>query len=538
MAEEKRQVSRRDFIKKGAILGAGAASIGALAACSNKASAADDVAWDEETDVVVAGSGAGLLAAIEAADAGAKVILLEKSAALGGSCAVNEAWMNGSGTKVQNAAGVTDDPETHWKDYQQVNAALLAGYTPHLELIEFVVKNSGAAVDRLEELGCEFELASDTVFYCTNPRAHINQPNAGAWVTALKPAAEKRGVDIRTETPITELVIDTNRQVIGVKAKTSSGKTISIKARKAVILGTGDTQNNERMKAKNFSAEAAAVPGIIKSNTGDGFIMAQAIGADSSQRVSTAVGPQNLFVGGGSQPTAWVTYKGAIYVAKDGKRFGDETALDFAMLQAKTPDQTSFLIWGNEVGSLTHRPQGDVKGIVPAFYAGTNMPIALINGVGPAYLEDYESGKSKALTVADTLDDLASKLGIDAAALKGTVEKWNAAVASGKDDEFGRNMVNPVVNIGPTAPIKQGPFYALTNETVRWICVEGPNLIVNTDMQVLDAVGEPIARLYAVGAGLVAGGDFPVNQCGNHMMFCNVSGITAGKKAAAEKALT
>ena len=113
------ELSRRNFVGgmgAAGIAGAiSAAAIGAGSLAVNQANAAVVVdpaqaAWDYECDVVVCGSGGGLLAACDAADTGNKVILLEKAPVLGGESCMNEGWMNASGTSLQAAQGIEDSP--------------------------------------------------------------------------------------------------------------------------------------------------------------------------------------------------------------------------------------------------------------------------------------------------------------------------------------------------------------------------------------------------------------------------------------------
>ena len=105
-------------------------------------------------------------------------------------------------------------------------------------------------------------------------------------------------------------------------------------------------------------------------------------------------------------------------------------------------------------------------------------------------------------------------------------------MAAGVDEEFGRNMTG-ALQFGEMVGIEQGPFYALKLKAPKWMCSEGPNLMVNTDMSVLDVEGNPISRLYACGAGMVSGtATLYANTCGDHM------GITAySARRAAERAV-
>ena len=551
MAEEKeapRKLSRRDFVKGAAVGGAGVAAAGVLASCAPAATPApaetavpcptcppaEECApcptpwlpetWDMETDVVVAGSGAGLLAAIEAADAGSEVILLEKAPVLGGESAVCIAWITANSTKAQERAGVTDSPEAHWEKWKEINAASLP--LANLELNRLYIDKVGEAVDRLEELGMTFVLKQ--CFVHEVPRTHLYQPDAGAWATVLGAAATERGVQILTETPAVELIADPERVVLGIKATDSTGATLAIKARKGVVLAAGDISSSTELKSKYVPAEQAEIAGLV-DNTGDGLIMAQAIGADTSGLFAFAY---VMILTAGLSPTADLLMKGAIYVNKDGERFVDELSPGAAMATVEQPGGNVFVVFGKEVADFTHTT-GTNSEDVANYFAGRSFDISLISGVGHGYLEDYQ--ERGLIMEADTIEALADEAGIDPENLKATIDKWNAYVAAKEDEEFGRNLGIETPH-GMTAAMKTPPFYAIGPGRVVSLIADGPALVVDSNMQVLDVHGEVIPRLYAAGAGQAGGTRIYCGGHGHHMAFTSVSGMIAGQSAAAEEA--
>ena len=513
-------VSRRNFVTAAA-----AATVAGAAARTAWAAQAVDpqsIAWDYTCDVVVCGSGGGLLAACDLADAGNEVILIEKAPMLGGECSMNEGWINGAGTVVQEAEGVEDSAEIQLADYSANQAAHLDNVDP--DLLAAYCADSGAAVDRLVELGCEYVLAQDTMFYTTVPRAHILQPSAAQWPVVLGPAAEERGVQILTETPLTDLLVDGTGQVIGVRSN-----EFAIKARKGVVLATGDVSANARMKAK-FQPQWAEIPAWDPYNEGDGLFAALAAGADSSFDQFTAVGPCLDYYPSGAAMTFYQVLKGAIIVNKEGTRFANEDDNTLtAGVQAAQTDGEAFFVFDARVAAMSMRPDCPVTQINEKLFTGECVEIGLISGVGPAYLDDYDGlGTYES---ADSLEELAEAVGVDPAGLVQQVAAWNDAVAAGVDEQFGRTMTG-ALQFGPMVGIEEPPFYAMRLQPPRWMCTEGPNLMVDPSMAVLDVKGEPIARLFACGAGLMAGTcTLYANVCGDHMGITAVSARRAAASA-------
>jgi fumarate reductase flavoprotein subunit len=542
MREKQNKVSRREFLQKGVAVGIGMTSVGALAACSQQSqeggSAGEEssaVSWDHSADVVVVGSASGLLAAVEAADAGASVILIEKAPVLGGSMAINAGWYNGAGTAAQKRAGITDSAEAYWEQWQKVHA-MYSDIVPllNLDLIKLWIDNSGPTIDRLEELGMEFIVIQEPIIQEV-PRGHILQPNVSAYLGILEPAALERGVEIMTNTRGTELIQQDDKTILGIKATNSAGETITIKANKAVILATGDTSGNTAILKKNYAPALATIPACWPHNTADGFLMAQAIGADSSEN-SLILVPM-LWDPMSSYANNVIVAKGMIYVDKTAKRFCNEISGSAAAVLNANDDQTCYTIFSQDVADFARRP-ASTDLIAEEFIAGKTTRISLLPGSGFSYIDDYTEGDLP-IVQADTIEDLATQLSLDPATLKTTVEEWNAIVAAEKDPDFGRPLGItgiPGVNaqFGPTVAMLTPPFYALQTNGVGIQVIEGPNLIVDKDMAVLDVYGNQIPKLFACGAGLAGGVPILHVQHGEHTAFSLVSALIAAQSSVSE----
>ena len=153
------------------------------------------------------------------------------------------------------------------------------------------------------------------------------------------------------------------------------------------------------------------------------------------------------------------------------------------------------------------------RAMVEAMYAAKKPVLATWNTL-EKFEAEAEAGKLVAKS--DTVAGLASRLGIDPAALTATVERYNSFVASGRDEDFGRATMQ--------AKLENGPFYAV--QTYIYTMSSMGGLKVNGDFQVLGTSGEPIPGLFA--AGMTAGGVHGERMgSGNGLGW----GITSGRLA-------
>ena len=329
--KEEKRISRRDFVRGAAVGAAGVAAASVLAGCANEATpeviketvevpveVVKEVEvikevdskpwlpekWDEEADVVVAGFGAaGSAAAIDAHDSGAEVIILEKMPFEGGSIRRCGGAILGAGTVVQAALGVEDSPD---KLYEWL---MLCWANSNIDpaRIRIIADNAGKNVDWVvEDLGADmpWELGppginpglNSTCGLFPNPpghdtvepeRSHWMYPEPGyedeGWEGGMVGgtglflpfwnAIKARGIRVLLETPLVELVVTPDGEVLGVKAE-SGGKTLYVKAKKAVFLGTGGWRNNVKM-LKNYhpGASDATISSIEASLQADGEVL-------------------------------------------------------------------------------------------------------------------------------------------------------------------------------------------------------------------------------------------------------------------------
>ncbi|MBI2832737.1 MAG: FAD-dependent oxidoreductase [Chloroflexi bacterium] len=465
--------------------------------------------WDEEYDVVVIGAGlAGLSAAIEAKDAGADVILLEKMSSVTSSHSTrNVGNVAGAGSKMQAAAGIQDSPELWRED-------LLAQGEPRLmplRLLDILINSGASHVDWLQDMGVPFS------YLCKRspdslPRGHIIEGDARPIGIALSQRLQERGVKILLETRALELYRLADNHVAGVKAE-SKEKTINFKAKKAVILSAGDYSASKELKARftsaqeNIIAETAGNPG----NTGDGFRMAWALGADSTC-LDDVGDTRELFMfpdqPRGTGISEYLIDAGAIIVNKDGKRFQNESATVGGKIVYKQPGQVAFVIFDTRIATTDVVPEGAPTGRGPWICTCR-------------YLDDWRKFPG-AVKEANTIEELAEKLGVNPSGLAETVKKYNRCADARKDADFGRTYFGPGIRKPPFIGLGPGrPMVFTCNGT----------LMVNEKHRVLDVFGRVIPGLYAAGdmgkSGKIVGH-------GTRLAWACVSGRRSGKFAAAE----
>lgn len=464
-------LTRRNFLKAtgGATL-AGVAA-GTLLADSRKAFGATTMPekWDREVDVVVVGAGgAGFAAAIEAAEKGAEVELLEKTPVIGGSSIICGGALCFAGTDMQKAEGIKDSNELLYEDLMKVGEnknipALVKTYVDHqLETYEW-----------LKKLGVNFfklGIASGM----SVPRGHYVKP--GDVLKILNDKAKAGGVKLVTRTPARRLVMDEkNGKIRGVIAE-SRGKEVSYGAKRGVVLASGGFSLNKDLLEKFVPpmANAKVINGL--GNEGDGLKMAWAYGSDIQDMpyIKATFGftldPKTI-----AEDFALIFYQGAIIVNKEGKRFVDESKSyklvgDAALVQ---PGAMGFQIFDSMIREK-----------------GMSDPLGRTAGLEERGL----------IYSAPTLKELAEKIGVPSDTLEETVKTYNVDVEKGMDSQFGRKAL--VASFGKPVKIEKPPFYAFPS-TAAILGTYG-GILINEKTQVIDVFGDVIPGLYA--AGEIIGG--------------------------------
>jgi succinate dehydrogenase/fumarate reductase flavoprotein subunit len=483
--------------------------------------------------IVVGGGGAGLMAALSAARYGRSVLLLEKGRVLGGTTGMSVGTICSSSTPHQRAMGIDDCPDEHFEDMPKFAPSLAHRDNPVLRRL--LVDNVPETFQELMQLGIEFMLPIPEPPH-RYARLHAVVPHARSYIDHIARACRRNGVAIRTGINVERLNFDQDR-VTGVEASESdSGWTRSYRARRAVILASGDfSAATLSYKQRFMSGPLLTVGGINPLSTGDGQKMGEEVGSEILNG-DLAWGPEIRFVAPRrpsviSRLPSWrvlakaillamkyvpkpllrpflmsfvTTFlapshalfrEGAILVNNKGERFCDERERPQDQLGLQ-PDQLGYIVLDAEVAEK--------------FRAWPNY-ISTAPGVGYAYLQDYERCRRDICFKADSLEALADAIEVPREALRRSAESVTQVETHAR-----RALARP-------------PFYAL-GPASSWIVFSEGGLRVNEHLQALHRSGEPIKGLY--GAGSAGQGGVLLEGHGHHLGWAFTSGRLAGRHAA------
>ena len=506
---------------------------------ADKTANGETVSYDADVVVIGAG-GAGMTAAMTAADAGQKVVILESQAMVGGNSARATGGMNAAKTVYQDenefdqAAGVEKtlataaekyaDNETitalaktvseQWAAYQ----ANPTGYFDSVELMELDTMVGGKGINNPELVKTLCEGTADAIDWLDEngitlhnvssfggasvKRIHrpVNEEgkvvSVGAYmIPLLQENCEKRGIDIVLNTTVDTILTDANGAAVGVSGTDKDGNTVVVNA-KSVILATGGFGANLDMVTK-YKPELA---GFMTTNAagaqGQGIEMATAIGAGTVDMGQIQIHP-TVEANTAALITEGLRGDGAILVNANGERFIDEVGTRDVVSAAEIaqPGSYSWLIVDQAMVDASSVIQGYIK-----------------------------KGYTK---TGATYEELAKELDIDPAAFANTMETWNGYVEAKNDPDFGRtSFANPLNN---------GPYYAI--KVTAGVHHTMGGVTINSATEVLKEDGTVIPGLFA--AGEVTGGVHGANRLGgtavaDFVVFGRIAGESAANYASAQ----
>ena len=449
-------------------------------------------------DVVVLGAGqAGLTAAVAASQQGARVLVLEKLAYAGGSTSMSSGLTAYAGTDEQRALGIEDSVEALKADI------LATGQHRNDEaLVDVYCREQLATYRWLKDLGVQYghiHAASGQ----SVPRSHATDPSR--MIDILVKRAEELGVTIVYGVRAFQLLVQ-DEAVTGVLCEVNG--TLTEVPAGAVVLGTGGFSRNPDLLERFVPQMAHAIHGGSPGSEGDGLLMAWKVGADFRD-TPYVKGTFGIFPGddpreGGTGILA--VYKGAIAVNLAGRRFVDES-LPYKAIGDACLAQEGHVAW--QVFDQQVMAKDDPE--VHIYWFSGRLATGL-------------------LETADTLEELAEKIGVPVADLLETVGSYNAAVRGERADDFGRTSLSGSSE-RPTEVVEP-PFYAhLSGASVlATYC----GLTVDPQTHVLDVYGEEIPGLFAAGevtGGFHGAGYVTGTSVGKSGVFGRLAGLAAADYA-------
>lgn len=495
---------------------------------------AEDATYD--VDVVIVGAGgAGMTAALTAAEKGAKVIIVESQAAVGGNSVRATGGMNAADTPAQDSntfgeeAGVektlesarttyadnvviaklTEKVAQQWADYQ----ANPEGYFDSVELMELdtmiggkgindaelvnvMAEKSGEGVEWLKKYG--IELTSVGSFGGASVK-RIHRPvdengktiSVGSYMVPLleKACDENENITILLETTATAILTNESGAACGVTATGVAGNNVTVNAG-AVILATGGFGANLDMVAELVPSLAGFMTTNAAGAQGQGIAMAQVLGAATVDMDQVQIHPTVQF-DTAALITEGLRGDGAILVNAEGKRFIDEVGTRDVVSAAEIA-QTGSYSW-----LVVDQAMLDKSSVIAGYV------------------------KRGFVFQGNTYEELAEQLGVDAATFAETMNTWNTYVEAKNDPDFGRTSF--------AAPLNTAPYYAI--KVTAGIHHTMGGLKITTNTEVVKEDGTIIAGLYA--AGEVTGGIHGANRLGgNAVADFVVFGRIAGEGAA------
>ncbi len=497
--------------------------------------AAEDMAL--EADVVIVGAGgAGMTAAITAADAGMNVIVLEREPAVGGNSVKSTGGMNAAKTADQDEnefgeeAGVEKTLATaaeSWADNEAITALAATvqeqwdaykadpqGYFDSTELfaldtmiggkglndpelVNTLVNNSAEAIEWLRTQN--IDLTNVAAFGGASVK-RIHRPvdadgkvvSVGAYTVPLleEACAARDNITLLLDTTAEAILTDDTGAACGIEATGKTGNKVTVAAN-AVVLTTGGFGANLDMVVQ-YKPE---LEGFMTTNAagcqGQGILMAEALNAATVDMEQIQIHP-TVQADTASLITEGLRGDGAILVNANGERFIDEVGTRDVVSAAEIaqPDSFSWLVVDQKMVDASSVIQGYIK-----------------RGL---------------MLSGETYEDLAGALEIPADAFAATMDTWNGYVAEKNDPDFGRTSF--------AEPLDTAPFYAVKvtagiHHTMGGLKIDPETHVINTD-------GEIIPGLFA--AGEVTGGVHGANRLGgNAVADFVVFGRIAGAQAAA-----
>ena len=551
-----------------------------------------------EADVVVVGAGgAGFSSAITAAQAGAKVIMIEKSSVPGGNTLMQGGAFNAYDPVAQSEtittpaeykalqgylALSTEDADLHFDQFPEwaqvltdlqadINQFLadnegkeagvdLPGYdstylhmwhiytgglrqmndgawvASNIDLARTLAENALATyqwtVDSLNIPGSYGEGAGETLYTVLGamwPRTH-KFTTSTVLIGTLQDDAAALGIELYTETAAKSLIVNDEGAVVGVNAEKVDGTKVTINA-KAVILASGGYGANAPMAKEydNYWGENLSDHTLttnVGTNTGDGIVMAQAVGAGVTGMDVVQLMPSSSPIKGTMTDGIWGDASEQIWIDGEGNRFVNEYAERDVLASASLALDNGifYIIYGGPVDPETGMCEGTT---FDSALFGTPVQSMVENGhvwYGSTLAELAEASATRAGGAAPAFSE---------DALRATIEKYNSYVDAQEDPDFGKAVISGKIDLeaieaNPDVGIVISPRKASIHHTMGGVTI-------NTNAEVLDTEGNVIPGLFAAGevtGGIHAGNRLGGNAVADIFTFGHIAGGSAASYVA------
>ena len=468
--------------------------------------------------IVVGGGGSGLAAAVSAAEQGARVLLLEKQAFLGGATGIAIGSFTASNTVLQRKAGIVDHPQDHEEDAGRFAPPEIEAQC-NRALRRFFLEHSAETLDWLLAMGLAFQ--------GPNPeppnrvaRMHNVVPNAKAYIATFQSRLLRLGGAIICNAAVTELVCDAGR-ITGVKASLE-GQMQQFTARRGVVLAAGDYSNAPATISRFKGEQFAEIEGINPHAGGDGHRLAESAGAQLLN-MDVTYGPELRFIAPPGKtfeqllpsqgiaarlmgrllpliPSFVIQWRikrllltwqhpenclfrdGAILVNRVGHRFCDETQWPQREIAiANQPDKVAYILLDQRLAER---------------YSKWPHFISTAPEIAYAYVDDYLRLRGDVCVEATTLKQLATRRALSPEQLEATVRQYNSSIEEGRPDTWERT--------DERQPLRGDRWVLLGPAKAYFTTTEG-GVAISQQMQALDTHGNPIRGLYAVGSNGLGG---------------------------------
>jgi fumarate reductase flavoprotein subunit len=475
--------------------------------------------------IIIGAGGAGLAAAVAAAEKGAKnIVILEAGNKAGGNAIYAPAVGYGMARPTDKKH---PDPQAQ-RDEQFLNTMQFTHWRTNARVVSALLDKGEDTKQWLEKMGVEFPAG----FAGMKPGG----PKAGAKIVqALLKKSEAMGGRVLYQTRAERLITNQAGKVVGVLA-TAKGKELEITA-KSVIIATGGIYSNKKLMKKYFPHYESGVDMYIggEPRNGDGLLMATKVGAATEPMVAPEYSANR---------TPWsavlfliTKHPKSLLVNKKGRRFANESLSQEAYnAQFRQPGMTSYVLIDESIKKALYKEEISP---IDKYVLAANITLDVIDekiretlrkeGLYATYetwpeVADkdlrWQASKGRA-KIANSWDEIAKWMGADPAVLKATIDEYNAACKKGHDDVFAKDKKY-------LSPLRTPPYYAIRCSAV--VTVVHGGIKVSENMEVIDGQGDPIPGLYAVGCD--AGLSYTDTYGGDAMGWVINSGRVAGESAA------